>query len=63
MMKAKQFDCVALQHRGAESIYERTKNMTISEELTYWQCRTVELRQIERARKAKKLAPQSSGVD
>jgi hypothetical protein len=36
-MKAKQFDCVALQHRGAEMIYEQTKNMTISEELDYWQ--------------------------
>jgi len=49
-MKTKKFDCVALQHRGAESIYKRTKNMTIKEELTYWQCRTVELRQLRQAR-------------
>lgn len=52
-MKAKQFDCVALQHRGAKSIYEQTKNMTISEELAYWQQRTVELRQIQQLRKQK----------
>ena len=52
-MKVKQFDCVELQHRGAESIYEQTKNMTISEELAYWQQRTVELRQLQQARKPK----------
>ena len=52
-MKAKQFDCVALQHRGAISIYEQTKNMTISEELAYWQQRTIELRQLQQARKQK----------
>ena len=36
-MKAKQFSCIALQHRGAEKIYEETKNLTIAEELAYWQ--------------------------
>ncbi len=59
-MKAKQFDCVALQHRGAEIIYEQTKNMTITEELAYWQQRTVELRQLQQARKAIKR-PASTG--
>ncbi len=57
-MKAKQFDCVALQHRGAEMIYEQTKNMTISEELAYWQQRTVELRQLQQARKQKTVKKQ-----
>jgi hypothetical protein len=54
-MKAKQFDCVALQHSGAESIYDKTKNMTISEELAYWQQRTVELRKLQQARKPKSV--------
>jgi len=52
-MKAKQFDCMALQHRGAERIYEQTKNMTIAQELAYWQHRTEELRQLQQARKQK----------
>jgi hypothetical protein len=30
-MKAKPFSCIALQHRGAEKIYEETKNLTIAE--------------------------------
>jgi hypothetical protein len=49
-MKDKQFDCVALQHRGAERIYEQTKGMTIAEELVYWQRRTEELRQLQQQR-------------
>ena len=37
IMKAKQFSCIELQHRGAKKIYEETKNLTIAEELVYWQ--------------------------
>ncbi len=44
-MKAKQFSCLALQHRGAEKIYEETKNLTIAEELVYWQQYTHQLQQ------------------
>ncbi|HID99669.1 MAG TPA: hypothetical protein EYP59_05190 [Thiotrichaceae bacterium] len=51
-MKGKQFSCVALQHRGAEKIYEQTKHLTISEEVAYWQQRSHELRQAQEARKA-----------
>jgi len=36
-MKAKRFSCIELQHHGAEKIYEETKNLTIAEELIYWQ--------------------------
>ena len=54
-MKVKQFDCMALQHRGALKIYEQTKNMTITEELAYWQQRTKELRQLQQARKQSKI--------
>ncbi|MEK8017142.1 MAG: hypothetical protein VSS75_009755 [Candidatus Parabeggiatoa sp.] len=51
-MKGKTFSCVALQHRGAEKIYEQTKHLTISEEVAYWQRRSNELRQAQEARKA-----------
>jgi hypothetical protein len=54
-MKDKQFDCVALQHRGAERIYEQTKGMTIAEELVYWQRRTEELRQLQQQRQQANL--------
>jgi len=50
-MKAKQFSCIALQHRGAEKIYEETKNLTIIEELIYWQQQTSKLQQRQEARK------------
>jgi len=42
-MKAKQFSCIALQRRGAEKIYQETKNLRIAEELVYWQQQTKEL--------------------
>ncbi|OQY54628.1 MAG: hypothetical protein DRR08_17670 [Candidatus Parabeggiatoa sp. nov. 2] len=44
-MKAKPFSCIALQHRGAKKIYEETKNLTIAEELVYWQQHTSKLQQ------------------
>ncbi len=49
-MKNRTFDCVELQHRGAERIYEQTKGMTMVEELAYWQRRTEELRQLQQQR-------------
>ena len=49
-MKAKKFDCMALQHRGASEIYEETKGMTIPEELAYWQRYTEEFRQLQQQR-------------
>ena len=51
-MKSKKFSCIALQHRGAEKIYQETKNLTIAEELVYWQQQTKELQQ----RRSKKSA-------
>jgi hypothetical protein len=60
-MKDKQFDCVALQHRGAERIYEQTKGMTIAEELVYWQRRTEELRQLQQQRQQANFKEVSTG--
>jgi len=45
MKKNKEFDCVAMKRSGAEKVYERTQNMTLLEELSYWQQQTEKLRQ------------------
>jgi hypothetical protein len=36
-MKKKKFDCVAMQHKAGEQIYEETKDMTFEQRLAYWQ--------------------------
>lgn len=53
-MKAKQFSCIALQHRGAEKIYNEINNLTIAEELVYWQQQTSKLQQ-RRSKKSAKV--------
>ncbi|KAM3090928.1 hypothetical protein ACKFKG_27375 [Phormidesmis sp. 146-35] len=45
MKKNKDFDCVEMKRSGAEKIYEYTKDMTLSEELSYWQQQAEKLRQ------------------
>jgi hypothetical protein len=58
-MKAKPFSCIALQCRGAEKIYEETKNLTIAEELVYWQQQSKELLKRQQARKNQQYAKQA----
>jgi len=48
-MKTKQFSCIELQHHGAEKIYKETKDLSIRDELIYWQKRTDELRKYQQA--------------
>ena len=50
MMKKmkKKFDCVEMMHRGALEIYKKTRNMTVEEEVAYWQGRAKELRKTRR---------------
>ena len=43
------FDAVALQHEGAQRIYEETKDMTLEQELAYWRAHTEVLIQEQRA--------------
>ncbi len=50
-MKMKEPDCVAMKRRGAQQIYEQTKNMTLDEQLQYWQQRTGELRRRQQQRR------------
>ena len=37
MKKIKKFDCVEMKRNAQESIYSEIKNMSIDEELAYWQ--------------------------
>ena len=43
-MKTKDFDCVEMKHKGAQQVYEATKDMTVEEEVEYWRKRTEEAR-------------------
>jgi hypothetical protein len=45
MKKNKDFDCVEMKRSGAEKVYEHTRNMTLLEELLYWQQQTEKLQQ------------------
>ena len=42
-LKKKKFDCVEMKRKGAEQIYQITKDMTLEEELEYWRKKTEEL--------------------
>jgi hypothetical protein len=44
----KKFDCVEMQHRGAEAVRRATQGMTREEELAYWQRGTAELVEMQR---------------
>ena len=44
MRKKKTFDCVEMQHRGAEYVRKLTEGMTPEEELEFWRRGTEELR-------------------
>ena len=43
-MKMKVPDCVAMKRRGAQKIYEQTKDMSIQQQLEFWDERTRKLR-------------------
>ena len=43
MKKNKAFDCVEMQHKGAEKLQEKLSGMTREEQLEYWRVRTDEL--------------------
>ena len=44
MKTTKDFDCIAVKREGALKIYEETKNLSLDQELAYWDQRTEELR-------------------
>jgi len=49
-MTTKSFDCVELQQKGAKRIYEHTKQLSLADELAYWQQRTQELQCLQSKR-------------
>lgn len=60
-MTTKKFDCVEMKRKGARSVYEATKGMTIEEEVAYWRTRTEEARRWLAAGPAAKSARAASG--
>ena len=44
MKTKKTFDCVEMKRRGAERVHNQIANMTIEEQLAFWQERTELLR-------------------
>lgn len=52
-MKVKTFDCVEIKHRGAEKVREQTKEMTLKQELAFWQERSRILNQRQKVAKGK----------
>jgi len=55
-MKSKKFDCIKDKHRGTLRIYQETKNLTLEEELAYWQGKSESalMRQAQRQKKLSK---------
>ena len=43
--KTKSFDCIEMKRRGAQRIYEATKDMTLEQELAYWRERSRQFRE------------------
>ena len=58
-MKTKTFDCVELQHRGAENIRSAISVMTKEEELTFWRERSQALKQLQKKAREEHNTPGS----
>jgi hypothetical protein len=54
MMTKKTFDCVKMKRRGAERIYKQIVNMTLEEQLAFWQERTELLRKRQQTVKTRR---------
>lgn len=54
MKTKKAFDCVEMKRWGAERIHDQIANMTIEEQLVFWQKRTELLRKHQQSVKARR---------
>ena len=45
----KRFDCVEMKRQGALRVYEKTKGMTVEEEVAFWKEQTAALMKRRRA--------------
>lgn len=52
----KTFDCVELQHRGAQKVQAKLAGMTLDEQVAYWERRGKELRKRKAALLARRKA-------
>lgn len=52
-MVRKRFDCVEMQHRGGERVYQATKGMTREELVAWWEERNKEFLAAREAHRAK----------
>lgn len=59
-MTKKTFDCVEMKHKGADLIYEETKDMTLEQQLAFWQQKNQALRQKQQELRQKDQAYQTS---
>ena len=59
MRNKKTFDCVEMQHRGAEHVRKLTEGMTLEEELEFWRRRTAEMRKRQAEARARLQAAAS----
>ena len=55
-MRKKKFDCVEMQHHGAEKVRAKLSGMTIEEQAAYWEGRAQEMRKRQSARLARRKA-------
>ena len=53
MKTKKTFDCVEMKRRGSERIYNQIAEMTLEEQLAFWQERTELLRKHQQAVKTR----------
>ncbi len=52
-MKTKTFDCVRMQHQGAEQVMKQLEGKSLQEQLEYWQKGTEDLRRLQQELKEK----------
>ena len=54
MSMKKKFDCMEMKRKAQERIYEETKDMTLEEELAYWERHNQRLREMQKEALAKR---------
>ncbi len=59
-MKNKTFDCVEMKRRGAEHVYDLTKDMTFEEEVEFWRRRSEEFMRKQERLSARRPATSGS---
>ena len=60
-MKTKTFDCVQMKRQGAEQVMKQLEGMTLSEQLTYWQKGTEELKTHQQSLQKNRRHPKIGG--